>query len=868
MRVRLTVTMLLAMAVLASSHGQDQPEKDAAGVVEGWQELKEGPAPPAVDLEAAQRRLAGLTPGDIATIDCLRYQLRPEWTRELFPHMELDRRLQQLSLHGQGPLSIEELHRLWALLQAGYPADEHLLAALERLEQTSAEVVDGWLDQPLALMLTCRAALHREAGKRKALEGTIEDTWKALGPLLTQVGEKPLLYRPRTTCALSTVLIWRVATEYKLKVPRDFIDIDIEKAFKSLKDRPFQAAAEPREVGPLGLITAISLAADAQPKCESARNILRDDAVLIRDRLQYTARLCERNGFRSSLLALFSTLREDLTPTDMNADQWRAWQSRHVRHLPASNGSTLALRSHDLRPRSNQWRHDEFQTAVNDTGEMDFRLKTRDQERITSTALTLVGLSGGLLPPKPGRRHQPLIRWTPEELDALMRARTTVAAAEHNRLTRELKDWVPDAIRLGCEQLVASQRPDGGIYPDPLKFRSEMLTGGMPRDYQLSHSALAGLALLHGGYERDGPVIRGVLKYVETAAGELGDRKVYQAACVLLFFQRYYLPEQKMALGAITPQAVREARAAVWQSLPKRHRDLVDVLARTIEESRIAPGMAWGYSPQNATEWRKYHAAGKALVPWSQGDNSNAQYALLGLWCSSLLGRATKAEFFESEVRRLAQECLPLNGAAPVSLKLPTRESESRARPGKTLAADESAPVVGWAYQAGTIAHRDKSATPAMTAGMLGTLKIAVGELRVLDALTPQLEREAERLAAGALGFLAECLADDVEGEENSYSAWDRYQYFWAPTYLLYSIERACMLAGVRVLYGNEDWYRSGALYLRRNLTEEGGWDVSVLATAWAVLFLKRALPAPPPLPPESADPVTGAKGGDAKPGD
>ncbi|MBX3458645.1 MAG: hypothetical protein KF696_01620 [Planctomycetes bacterium] len=868
MRLRLSIAVWLTLAVLISSHGQDRPNKDSAGVVEGWQELKEGPAPAASDLEDAQRRVAALSADDIAAIDCLRFLLRPEWTRELFPHIELPRRVQLLSLHGQGPLSTEEVHRLWALLQAGYPADEHLLAALDRLAKTPADPVDGWLDQPLALMLACRAALHRQAGKRKELEDAIRDTWKALEPLLKQVGEKQFQYRPRTTCTLSTVLIWRIATEYKLKVPRDFIDYDIEQAFKALKSRTGNEATEPREAGPLGLIAAISLAADAQPRCEAARTILRDEKELLRDKLRYTARLCERNGLRSSLLSLIQSVSPDLTPTGMTAEQWSTWKSRHVRYLPASNGAVLALRSHDLRPRSNRWRYTEFNTTVHDSGDMDFRLKTRDQERVSSTALTLIGLSGGLLPPPPGRRHKPLIRWTPEELDGLMRARTTIAAAEHNRLTRELKQWVPEAIGTGCEQLVSSQRADGGVYPDPMKFRNEMLTGGKPRDFQLSYSALAGLALLHGGYDRDGPVIRGIVKYIEAGATELGERQVYQAACVLLFLQRYYLPEQKQALAATAPQAVREARANVWQSIPARHQTLINDLARTIEDSRIAHGMAWAYSPQTAAEWRKHHTARKEPVPWSQGDNSNAQYAMLGLWCSSLLGRTTKAEYFESEVQRLAQECLPLKGASPVPLKPPTPQSESSMRPGVTLAAEDTAPVVGWAYQAGTFAHRDKSATPAMTAGMLGTLKIAISELRVQAALTPQLERTGERLAAGALGFLSECIADDVEGDEHSFSGWDRYLYFWGPTYSLYSVERACMLAGVRVLYGNEDWYRSGALYLKRNLTSQGGWDVSVLATAWVVLFLKRAIPAQPLPPPESADPVTGPKDGAARPGD
>lgn len=73
--------------------------------------------------------------------------------------------------------------------------------------------------------------------------------------------------------------------------------------------------------------------------------------------------------------------------------------------------------------------------------------------------------------------------------------------------------------------------------------------------------------------------------------------------------------------------------------------------------------------------------------------------------------------------------------------------------------------------------------------------------------------------------------------------------------YLLYSVERLCMIAGIETL-GGRDWYADGAGLLIRSQGADGLWRGShgaVPDTCMALLFLRKAFVARPDIPTETA---------------
>ncbi|MBX3475872.1 MAG: hypothetical protein KF754_16000 [Planctomycetes bacterium] len=883
-RGALRATLLALLLVLPSvpgPRGQEAPDSNKAGVTEGWKELVNGPEPDAAELAVARAELAGLSARQVAVLDCLRFLARPEWTREVFPHAELDRRLAPLDQPGAGPLNLDELHRLWGLLQAGWPDDAALRAAVARLAETPVRIEGGVLTQALAIAMTARAAMQRGIGESRVLGQCIRRAWEDAQAACKAAAALPRGARGyRTTCLLSTTLLWRVAMEQKLPVPANFMDNDFDLLAADLSRgaAPGPGVPPAHALKALAEITALSLAADPVARCDKARKLLADSREKVIQRCESAIRHFRvGQQYRSAYGAYLGTLDEAIRPSEFKkADEWRKWKLDNVRYWSASNGAMLAQDAPVLHP------------TVDDgvrTPEWLVRASFHHLPRVEGTALTLIGLTGGLLPAKPGRRDVPLVEWTPEVTQRLMRARTMVAAHDHNRLTDGLRLWIPQAIQQGCEQLVSAQAADGSIN-----------TQGSV--YVVGFTALAGLALLHGGYDRRGPAVSGVLRFLEGATDDRMQRSNYEAACVLLFLQRYYLPEQSQALAA-APAQRRQARKAVWGAIGAQHQLWINKLAAINETSQCGRGGAWSYFPSAKPDQpdaarppeggEPRPETGKQPKPGqespdnkqpgdpdadappeypSAGDHSNTQYAWLGLWCAAMLGRDIDVNLLRGELRRMARTFKAMPSEAPVPVVLPTPESESRPQrvtssaPGKP--ASEMAPVGGWSYK--PVEH---GAPPdrAMTAAMMGNVRLVMEELEVLGAADAESRALARRLVAGSMAFISHWLPDHAMSMDRPPRVPALLYYNGGPgasgatdLYYLYTIERSCMMAGVRVLYGNEDWYRSGALFLQHTLPAQGQWPCSTLDTAWVVLFLKRAVPDAPPPVPQPKGPTTGDK--------
>lgn len=179
------------------------------------------------------------------------------------------------------------------------------------------------------------------------------------------------------------------------------------------------------------------------------------------------------------------------------------------------------------------------------------------------------------------------------------------------------------------------------------------------------------------------------------------------------------------------------------------------------------------------------------------GDNSNSQYALLGLRACYDAGI-----MIPPEVVRQAQKWWR-----------DSQHEDSRRAPSEGQ---------GWGY-----GGRDQErAYGSMTAG-------AVGSLAVCDYLLREDWRKDRALQKGLL-WLARHFSATENPEKDNPTQW-LYYY-------LYALERAGVLAGVDKI-GIHDWYARGARALLETQQQDGCWQGGqpVQDTCFAVLFLRRA---------------------------
>jgi len=83
-----------------------------------------------------------------------------------------------------------------------------------------------------------------------------------------------------------------------------------------------------------------------------------------------------------------------------------------------------------------------------------------------------------------------------------------------------------------------------------------------------------------------------------------------------------------------------------------------------------------------------------------------------------------------------------------------------------------------------------------------------------------------------ALSWLAENFAVDENPKRTSPREW-HYYYF-------YGMERVGVMADTE-FFGKHEWYQEGARYLLQQQTANGDWNNDSRDTAWAILFLRRA---------------------------
>lgn len=287
-------------------------------------------------------------------------------------------------------------------------------------------------------------------------------------------------------------------------------------------------------------------------------------------------------------------------------------------------------------------------------------------------------------------------------------------------------------------------------------------------DHVLGITALAGLALLENGADRSDPVIA----RASTAVHALAPRSnlTYDVVLAILFLARAQGESRGTDDRLIQRLATRLAageQGGMWSyTVPIENPE--DDQQPSLRRLRTIRGLS------------------------QAGDNSNTQFALLGIWAAGRHG-------FDA------------NGA------LEAIDAHFR---GSTVQDGR------WGYQ------RGGPGTNSMTcAGLMGL---------AISAARPKLaERQTARARGAALAadplFASALKAVSADGRRIG-SATDIY-YLW-------SLERVCVALGLRDLDGF-DWYAAGAGMLLRQQLEDGSWpDLTwgkLPNTCLALLFLRKA---------------------------
>jgi hypothetical protein len=271
-------------------------------------------------------------------------------------------------------------------------------------------------------------------------------------------------------------------------------------------------------------------------------------------------------------------------------------------------------------------------------------------------------------------------------------------------------------------------------------------------------TALAMLALLNCGVKAEDPVIQRSLKFLRGIEPQF----------------TYVVGLQTMVLADIADP----------QDLPRIQRNVDWLVAAKITHNGVLQG--WGYNPNTTGP-----------------DNSNSQYALLGLYAGRQAGAKVDDAVWQ----------------AIFDFYKRTQLAEG-----------------GWNYGYGQLAPR----LTMSVAGLCG-LEIAGQQINMTrrrlraDGSDPECGKYAENEPIRkALDFL-----------ESQFQFRDPLGHTF---YHIYGIERAGRLTGRRTI-GGRDWYRDGCKFLLDLQHEEGSWYTSngsqgestpVIATSFALLFLSK----------------------------
>ncbi|MBK8097682.1 MAG: hypothetical protein IPK26_11280 [Planctomycetes bacterium] len=328
-------------------------------------------------------------------------------------------------------------------------------------------------------------------------------------------------------------------------------------------------------------------------------------------------------------------------------------------------------------------------------------------------------------------------------------------------------------------------------------------------DHQPGELALMLLTLVKAGEDVRDPLL-------QKGYEELRRRNIegtYELACAILATEALYTPAgewqdlREGRLKAPMPRVLAEgdkARLAEW--LP----DLMDNIDSTVDAAYIR---RWHYGPSTTF------------------DNSNTQYALLGLFAAQLCGAEISPQVWTASGNHWLQCKIAGNLTAAPQLVTHQDLAKQAAAGGKgtRTRTGGKVPMRGWAY-VGT-----GDVTGSMTCAGITGLTLASAGLRDKKKGNANVLRDIDEAVRGGFLWLEHNLS--VRRNPGPPNVWNHWVYYY-----LYGLERTCELNQVALL-GDRDWYFEGAMQILGQQRGDGGWG-GANDTCFAVLFLKKtALP-------------------------
>jgi len=311
----------------------------------------------------------------------------------------------------------------------------------------------------------------------------------------------------------------------------------------------------------------------------------------------------------------------------------------------------------------------------------------------------------------------------------------------------------------------------------------------------VGHAALVGLTLLECGLPGSDPVVQKAASWVRKEAPKVGRTyTTYQWALVILFLDRLGEPRdegliQNLALGLIAGQNAAEG---AWDyACPALDRKKTPQLLKSLADKK-----------GSLADWQKTATGSVTGGGW---DNSNTQFAILGLWVA--------------QRHRVAID---------KSIALVEKHFRQTQRPSGPDATGNNLNLDGsWFYDGGRNFH----GWPSMTCAGLLALAMAHGLNADVKKKDKPLDDPAVRRA---LAMLSREI--DRSGEQRS-----------ADLYFLWSLERVGVLYHLPKIE-HKDWYAWGRGVVLPRQQADGSWkdggyvnNRPIPDTCFALLFLKQA---------------------------
>jgi hypothetical protein len=385
------------------------------------------------------------------------------------------------------------------------------------------------------------------------------------------------------------------------------------------------------------------------------------------------------------------------------------------------------------------------------------------------------------------------------------------------------QDKVNKAIDRGVAFLKSTQQADGGwATPE-----------GDLAYFKVGFAALPGLTLLECGVPANDPAVQKVAQFLREQETSVWGNKIeltYDLSLAILFLDRLGEAKdteliQKLALRLVAGQKasggwtyqcpiLTEAEHKQLSSALKTHGELsaspLDLKRLDPNKLTVAGGNPLPSKLKRLAVWRDDTdpTPKDPKYPQKESDNSNTQFAILGLWAAK-------------------RHDLPLDRTLALIAK---RFRKSQNEDGS------------WGYLASGQGMVEGVKHPTMTcAGLLGLAvglglaneakaKLGVGEARTPAGQNPAVKKGLERVA------------HDVG---DPHQPWKNVPQI--DLYFVWSVERVAVIYNLSRL-GGKDWYGWGAEMLVANQTDKGNWQngkyphsTPTIDTCFALLFLKRA---------------------------